>query len=67
MRLAHQIAMENDLITADMVEASEFPHLSQRYAVMGVPKTIINDKTSVEGAVSEAMFVQKVIETLEVK
>lgn len=41
--LAHRMAMENPLITADMVEAMEFPELSQRYGVSGVPHTIIND------------------------
>lgn len=40
--LAHRMAMENPLVTADMVEAMEFPELSQRFGVSGVPHTIIN-------------------------
>lgn len=47
-----------------MVEASEFPHLAQKYAVMGVPKTIINEKVSIEGAVPEGLFVQRVLDAL---
>lgn len=63
--LAHQIAMESDKVTADMIEASEFPHLSQRYQVMGVPKTVINDKSSVDGAVPEAHLVDQLLLSLE--
>ena len=42
MRLAHQLAIESDLVTADMVESSEFPHLANKYSVMAVPKTVVN-------------------------
>lgn len=55
------MAMENPLITADVVEVAEFPHLGQRYQVMGVPKTVFNDTVSVEGAVPEAQFVAKLL------
>ncbi len=41
--LAHRMAMESPFVTADMVEATEFPELSERYGVSGVPHTIIND------------------------
>ena len=41
--LAHRMALESPYITADMVEAMEFPELSERYNVSGVPHTIIND------------------------
>ncbi len=58
--LAHQFAMENDLIRADMVDVSEFSHLVQKYNVMGVPKTVINEKTEFVGAVPEELFVQQV-------
>lgn len=44
-------AMESVKTTADMVEASEFPQLAQRYSVMGVPKTIANGRSA-----AEAMF-----------
>jgi len=58
--LAHQFAMENDLIRADMVDVSEFSHLVQKYNVMGVPKTVINEKTEFVGVVPEELFVQQV-------
>ena len=60
MRLAHQFAVESDLITADMVEATEFPHLAQRYAVRAVPRTIINEAGVIEGAMPPQAFADAV-------
>lgn len=54
---AHMLAIASDNITADMVMAPEFPHLANRYDVMSVPKVIINEKISFEGAVPEEEFV----------
>jgi len=59
--LAHQFAMESDLVRADMVDVGEFPHLGQKYNVMGLPKTVINEKTEFLGAVPEELFVQQVV------
>lgn len=59
VHLAHQAAIENENITADMVEAIEFPQLSQKYNVSGVPKTVINDKHEFVGAFPEEAFVQE--------
>lgn len=63
--LAHNMAMENDLITADMVETTEFPHLSQKYKVMGVPRTVINEDNFVEGALPEDMLLQKILDVIK--
>ena len=57
--LAHQLAFASDKITADMVEVTEFPHLGQRYHVMGVPRTVIGDTTYIEGAAPEQMLLEK--------
>jgi glutaredoxin-like protein len=62
VRLAHQFAMESELITADMVEAIEFPHLANKYHVQGVPRTVINDTTHQEGAVPEPLLLAKLLE-----
>lgn len=48
------MAIESDQVTADVVEASEYPHLAQRYRIYGVPKTVINDTVEFEGARPEA-------------
>jgi glutaredoxin-like protein len=57
--LAHKLAFASDKVTADMVEVTEFPHLGQKYSVMGVPRTVINDDTYIEGAAPEAMLLEK--------
>ena len=35
----HKLAIHSDYVTADMVEAQEFPEMAQRYGVYGVPRT----------------------------
>ncbi len=65
MQLAHRFALESDNITADMVEAMEFPHLAQRYAVMGVPKTIANGKSVADGALPEPYLLGNILELVE--
>ncbi|HDN96328.1 MAG TPA: glutaredoxin, partial [Thermoplasmatales archaeon] len=52
-------------IKADMVEAIEFPHLAQKYRVVGVPKTIINEKREIVGAVPEVVFLEEIKRALE--
>jgi glutaredoxin-like protein len=59
--IAHKFAIESDLIKADVVDASEFPHLALKYAVMGVPKVIINEKTEFVGVLPEDLFLEHVI------
>ncbi|MCX8201460.1 MAG: thioredoxin family protein [Candidatus Caldarchaeum sp.] len=61
VRTAHQMAIENELITADMIEAIEFPHLANKYDVMAVPKIVINDKIFFEGALPESHFLEHVL------
>ena len=64
-RLAHQLAVENEHITADVIEVSEFIDLAQRYRVQGVPKTVVNDRIEIMGAVPEPRFVQEVFKAIE--
>jgi len=47
---AHKMAYLSDKITADMIEASEFPDMSTKFSVSGVPKTVINNEKSFTGA-----------------
>ena len=57
-RLAHQIAVENPHVTADIIEINEFADLAQRYRILGVPKTVINDSVDFTGAVTEEQFLE---------
>ncbi len=59
--LAHQLAMQSDWVTADGIEAMEFPELADRYAVNGVPHTDINDGAgSMIGAAPEDYLVGEI-------
>jgi alkyl hydroperoxide reductase subunit AhpF len=62
--LAHHMAFASQRVTADMVEATEFPELSARYHVMGVPRSVINENVHQEGAVPEPMLLAKLREAL---
>lgn len=42
--------------------AAEYPDLVRRYRVTGVPKTVINDRAEILGAVPEDAFVSQVVE-----
>ena len=61
-RLAHALALENENITADVVEIEEFPALAQQYGIRSVPVTVVNELTQVAGLVSEGDFVDKIIQ-----
>ncbi len=63
--LAHKLAMASDLVTGEMVEATEFPHLAQRYHVQGVPRTVINEVVHVEGAVPEQQLIMELMTTTD--
>ena len=63
--MAHQLAIENEHITADVVEVSEFIDLAQLYRVQGVPKTVVNDRIEIMGALPEPRFLQEVLKAIE--
>lgn len=63
---AHKFAYLNDKIRSDMIEATEFPHLSHKFNVRGVPRTVINENTFIEGAAPEYMVLDKVKEALNI-
>ena len=65
VEMAHRLSEESDLVTSDMVEAAEFPHLTQKYDVSSVPKVIINEDIQFEGALPEKEFVENVMKVLE--
>jgi glutaredoxin-like protein len=59
--VAHKLAVESDFIRTDVIDGSEFPQLVQKYAVMGVPKVIINEKIEFVGAFNEDLFAEHVV------
>ncbi len=64
VHLAHQMALINPNIRADMVESSAFPQLVQRYAVGTVPRTVINGVPAFEGALPPQDAVLEIVKAL---
>ncbi len=60
--IAHKLAIESGgIITADIIDAGEFPTLAQKYQVIGVPKIVINEKVEFVGAFNEDLFAEHVV------
>ena len=60
--LAHALALENPLVTADVVEIQEFPLLARNYGVRSVPVTVVNEHIRSSGPLSEPQLLEKVLE-----
>ena len=65
---AFRLAMESKLVSAAMVEATEFPHLANKHRVSGVPHTVIGDRPQpMIGAYPEAAAVDMVLAAIQGK
>jgi Thioredoxin domain len=53
--------MESEHVTADCIEATEFPDLVTRYRVQAVPRTIINHEHALEGSLPEGHFLDTIL------
>lgn len=61
VKVAHEMAMHNPKIKGEMVEAIEFPDLSSKFDVSGVPKTVINSGAEEQvGAVPAKTILDKI-------
>jgi len=59
--LAFKFAVESDMVRADVIDVGEFPHIGQKYGVIGVPKTVINERVEFLGVVPEGIFLEHVL------
>ena len=60
--LAHKFALASPQVTAEMVEAGEFPQLAAKYDVSGVPQIVVNDKINLVGAQPESAMLKAVLD-----
>ncbi len=63
--LANRMASYSDKVNSAVIEANEFPELSNRFRVQGVPRTVINEKFFSEGALPESMMIQALQKALK--
>ena len=50
--------MASPRVTADVIVVNDFPRLAERYEVVAVPKVVIDDTVSFEGARPESEFLE---------
>lgn len=62
MSLANRMAVASPLVSARTVEANEFPDLSARFGVQGVPRTVVNERGAFVGALPEPQFVEAILQ-----
>jgi glutaredoxin-like protein len=60
--MANRMALASPHVRAVVVEANEFPELSSRFEVQGVPRTVVDRAGGFVGALPEAAFVRSVLE-----
>ena len=62
MSLANRMALASAKVTARTIEANEFPEMTRRYGVQGVPRTVVNREGAFVGALPERQFVASVLQ-----
>jgi len=61
VRLAHQMAMASEMITADLVNVDDFPEVAQDYKALAAPTVVVNGSAHFYGALEESEFVEQVL------
>jgi glutaredoxin-like protein len=62
VKVAHDFAMLNNKIKSDAIDVLEFRELGEKYVVMSVPKTVINEKIHLVGAYPPDILLKKILE-----
>lgn len=65
--MANRMALTSPKVRSLIVEANEFPALSRRFEVQGVPRTVVNRSGSFVGALPETPFVESVVQLATVE
>jgi hypothetical protein len=59
--LAMKCAFASPRVSATAIEANEFPRLAEEMEVWAVPRIAINGSPQWDGAVPEAVFLQRIL------
>lgn len=60
--IGFEMAYASSMVRVDAIESSEFPQLAIKYQVAGVPLTLINEQTRLEGAAPVPIVMDKIRE-----
>ncbi|MPY91192.1 MAG: hypothetical protein GEU99_25185 [Luteitalea sp.] len=61
--MANRLALESELIRTSAISAVDYPDLVHQHHVTGVPKTIVNGRGEILGALPEAQYVEQILDT----
>ncbi len=68
VRTAHRLAYASEKVWGEMIEAQEFPELSQRFQIHGVPDTIVNQGAArILGAQPLSAFLEAIQQAVPVR
>jgi len=65
MRSALAFAIENHHVRTTIVEAEEFPRLTDAYRIRALPFTIVGERVSFTGAVDDATLLDQLVKVVE--
>lgn len=63
--LASRMARYSEKVNSTVIEANEFPELSSKFRVQGVPRTVINENLYAEGSLPESLMIQALQKVLK--
>jgi predicted thioredoxin/glutaredoxin len=59
--LAYRCALASERLTANAIEANEFPQLAQEMEVWAVPRIVVDGEPRWDGAVPEPEFLRRIL------
>jgi predicted thioredoxin/glutaredoxin len=59
--LAYRCGFASERVTANAIEANEFPQLAQEMQVWAVPRIVVDGEPRWDGAVPEAEFLRRIL------
>lgn len=62
MLLAFKLAFASERVTANAIEANEFPQLAQEMGVWAVPRIVVDGEPRWDGAVPEPEFLRRILD-----
>ena len=65
VRLAHEMAIESDMITADLVNIDDFPVMAERYQILASPTVVVNGSYHFYGPLKEPDFVDEALKVTQ--
>lgn len=61
------MAIESPLVSVAAISAVDFPDVIRQYRVTGVPKTVVNDRNEMLGALPEDRFIAQALQGMKMK